>query len=441
MALSEPVEDPVYPDVGDPRVDALHYDLDLDWDPAARELSGRQVLTFRAAAGTDHFQLDLGEPLVVDEATLDGEPVAVERRGKDLVVRAPLEEDDRHELALTYSGTPEPVPAPTTRGDFDALGWTITEDGETWTMQEPYGAYTWYAVNDQPADKALYDIEVSVPAPWVGVANGELVERTEAAGVVSTSWHLAEPASSYLVTLATGELTLTEDESASGVPLTYWTPTDRPDLPRRLARTPELLAWVEERLGPYPFDTLGIVVVDSRSGMETQTMITLGDTDYTTSPEVIVHELVHQWWGNQVSPRDWSELWMNEGMAMYLQWVWQAEEYALSDADFEAYLDDRALEEAALRTQAGPFGAYDPEQFGVSNVYYGPALMWHEVRRLLGDDAFWDLVRAWPAARDNATTDRHDFLAWAEDRTQTSLTDLLDAWLLSPTSPPRGGGG
>ena len=35
-------------------------------------------------------------------------------------------------------------------------------------MQEPYGAYTWYAVNDQPSDKALYDFTISVPAPWIG---------------------------------------------------------------------------------------------------------------------------------------------------------------------------------------------------------------------------------------------------------------------------------
>ena len=45
-------------------------------------------------------------------------------------------------------------------------------------MQEPYGAYTWYAVNDQPSDKALYSFTITAPAPWVGVANGELVSRT-----------------------------------------------------------------------------------------------------------------------------------------------------------------------------------------------------------------------------------------------------------------------
>ena len=54
-------------------------------------------------------------------------------------------------------------------------------------------------------------------------------------------------------------------------------------------------------------------------------MITLGRTEYTTSARVIVHELIHQWYGDLVTPIDWTALWMNEGMATYLQGVWQSE--------------------------------------------------------------------------------------------------------------------
>ena len=54
-----------------------------------------------------------------------------------------------------------------------------------------------------------------------------------------------------------------------------------------------LAAWVEGKLGPYPFSTAGVLVTDSQSGMETQTLITLGDNDYVLSKPVLVHELVH----------------------------------------------------------------------------------------------------------------------------------------------------
>lgn len=434
LALSEPVEDSHYPEVGDPGVDALHYDLTLDWDPDSATLTGQEVLTFRATQTADEVRLDLGEPLEVGEVTLDGEPVEADHEGKDLVVRAPVEADERYELAVSYAGTPEPVESPTTRDDVSTIGWTTTDDGETWTMQEPYGAFTWYAVNDHPSDKALYDFTITVPAPWTGVANGELVSRTATDGLTETRWHLAEPAASYLVTVATGDLLLTEDESASGVPISYWTPSDRPELVDALREAPDALAWLEERLGPYPFDTAGFVVVDSGSGMETQTMITLGDTDYTTSPDVIVHELAHQWYGDQVTPNDWRDLWMNEGMAMYLQGAWSADDRGTT---VDAVMDEWAAREATYRAEAGPPADFDPQAFGESNVYYSPALMWHELRGRLGDDAFWEMVRAWPAARDNANAGRDDYLAWVEEQTGEELTSFFDAWLLGETTPPR----
>ncbi len=433
-ALSDPQEDSLYPEVGDPGVDALHYDLDLAWDPEGRLLTATEVLTFRATTTAGSFRLDLGEPLEVTDAALDGEPVDVTREGKDLVVDAPVEADGRYALTLGYTGTPEPVPAPTARSDVSTTGWHTTRTGETWTMQEPYGAYSWYAVNDHPSDKALYDVAVEVPSPWVGVSNGELVSRTEEAGTTRTQWHLDQPAASYLVTVATGELEVTEETSSGGTPISYWTP---PDLrPRRMAHlrvAPDALDWLEERLGPYPFPTLGLVVVDGDSGMETQTMITLGDGAYTTSPPVVVHELAHQWYGDQVGPSDWSEVWMNEGMATYLQLAWEAEH---GGRPLQEAMDEIAAGDAERRAYAGPPAAFDPDKFGDGTVYFPPALMWHELRADLGDDAFASMVRAWPAARDDVATDRDDYWAWLEEETGTELTAFLEAWLLGEQTPP-----
>ena len=195
-------------------------------------------------------------------------------------------------------------------------------------MQEPYGAFTWYAVNDQPSDKALYDFSVTVPSPWVGIANGVLTDQTEHRRADDvTTWHLAEPASSYLVTVASGDYTRTTQHrprAACRSP-TGCRATGPGCAGLRVAGRGAGLAG-GSCSGPIPFDSLGFLLVDSLSGMETQTMITLGTTDYTTSPAVLVHEMAHQWYGDQVTPDDWRDVWMNEGMAMYLQGCWQAEQ-------------------------------------------------------------------------------------------------------------------
>ncbi|WKN48324.1 M1 family metallopeptidase [Nocardioides sp. Arc9.136] len=434
VALSEPREDSVYPDVGDPGVDALHYDLSLTWDPVARVLEGTERVVLRSTGDDDRLRLDLAPELEVGSVRVDGEEARFRHRGKDLVVRHDVVADRRYALVVTYAGTPRPVPAPTRRRDVATTGWTTTADGWTWTMQEPYGAFTWYAVNDHPSDKALYDITVRVPTPFVGVANGALVSREEDGPDTVTRWHLAEPAASYLVTVATGDYVTAEATSDSGVPVTWWVPRDQPDLGRGARTTAEELGWLEERLGPYPFDTLGAVVVDSASAMETQTMMTIGTSEYARSPAVVVHELAHQWYGDQVTPTDWRDVWMNEGMVMYLQVLWQAEE---DGTDLDAVLDAYAAAEVRERASAGPPGAYDPDAFGASTVYYGPALMWHELRGRVGEDAFWSMVRGWPASQEDGAADREEYVAWVEQETGLELSAFFDDWLLGETTPAR----
>ena len=262
----------------------------------------------------------------------------------------------------------------------------------------------------------------------LGVANGTLESReTGDDGTTVTRWHLDEPAASYLVTVAIRDFRETRDRS-DGRPMTYWTPRARPV--RRLRAAADELDWIEDRLGPYPFSSLGIVLVDSRSGMETQTMITLGTTDYTTSPGVIVHEMVHQWYGNQVTPVDWRDVWMNEGMAMYLQPAWQADRANVAR--------DRAGRVRPGEAAAAPSPGRrrtTTATFGGGNVYYSPALMWHELRERLGEEEFWSGVPAWPerTKRQRGTTTSPPGGPSAPART----SPFFDAWLLGEKSPPR----
>ncbi|WP_243059493.1 M1 family metallopeptidase [Nocardioides sp. SR21] len=430
--VDEPVEDRVYPDVGDPGVDVLSYHLDLDWDPATQTLTGAETLRIRATARASQIQLDLGEPLEVTDVDVGGVRATFDHDGKDLVIHQRVLPNRRYLVHIDYSGTPAAVPSPTERTDIASVGWTVAPSGQVWTMQEPFGAYTWYAVNDQPSDKATYSFRISAPSPAVGVANGELVSRRERDGRTITAWELDSPASSYLVTVAIGEFTMTEDESASGLPMSYWTPADRPELIDRMREAPAAVDWLEERLGPFPFDSLGYLVVDSSSGMETQTMITLGDTRYATSPEVLVHEAAHQWYGDLVTPRDWRDVWMNEGMAMYLQGVWTAEHRGPS---LEALMDEWATYDSTLRGDSGPPADYDPEDFGAANVYYIPAVMWDELRQRIGDDEFWRLVREWPQANAYGNAGYDDITAWWSEQTGEDLSAFFDTWLLSETTP------
>jgi aminopeptidase N len=208
-----------------------------------------------------------------------------------------------------------------------------------------------------------------------------------------------------------------------------------------MRRTPEILTWLRERFGPYPFPSAGAVVVDSTSAMETQMMVTMGgrigrrlpagqaEESYT---EVLVHEYAHQWFGNAVSPRDWRDVWLNEGFATYAELLWVVDQELIDEEDYLRWLRER---DAESRAAAGPPGRYDPRRFAEANVYVGPALMLHEIREKIGYPAFLRLCREWVRQHLNTNQDRASFTRFVNRHTGRDLAPVIDKWLDSPTTP------
>ncbi len=426
---SAPVADPIYPDRGTAALDVLHYGLELTWSPETGTLAGTATLRIRPTADAARLSLDF-KPYTLDTVTLDGTATTGTVSGEKLTVPATVVADRPVTLVVRYHGRPTTSPMPSHRGDAEALGLTVTRDGGLWTMQEPYGAFTWYPANDQPSDEALYDIAVTVPRGWSAVASGT------PAGQDGTTFRYrsTDPVASYLTTLAVGKYKKETATGPHGLPLTYWyrPRTDDRLLPA-LRRSPKHIAWLEKRFGPYPFPTGGIVVVPSASAMETQQMVTLGgrlDAGYVDS--VVLHEYAHHWFGNSVTPTNWKDLWLNEGWATYAQSLYEMERDGFSAEKLEA---DLRAGDADLREQLGPPGSPRPDSFAEGNVYICPAAMLHELHDALGDTEFFALARAWVQEQRNTQQDRASFVAFVNRHTGRDFTSLIDAWLDATSTP------
>jgi aminopeptidase N len=439
VGRSTPVEDSYYPAKGEPSVDALHYGLRLRWDRQRRLLQGQARIQLRVARPDTGIRLDLSGRLRVTRVVVDGHVTPFSHPGHHLLVHAPVEPGQRHALRVVYRGTPGPVTAPGSRMDSHRVGMRVMRGGQLRTMQEPYGAFTWYPVNDQPSDKALYDIRVNAPRGWVGVSNGRLVARHSTPRRTLTRWTNRAPMSSYLVTLAVGPYRRYRQTGPHGLPISYWVPRDQPRLLRPLRIAPAALRWLERSLGRYPFDRAGFVVVPGESAMETQTMVTMGAGEYGFGPArvraVVVHELAHQWYGDTITPTDWRDLWMNEGMATYLQYRWAASRSRNPGSAWKHTVAQWRRDDQFYRNAYGPPGAYRSDEFASSNVYYPVALMWEHLRTRLGDRQFHDLVRAWPQTHHNGNADRDHMVGWIEAQTRTELSPFFHQWLMSTRSP------
>jgi aminopeptidase N len=428
---STPVADPVYPDYGNPAIDVLHYGLDLSWD--TKTFTGQATIALRAVTAVTAITLDFSAAYAIDGAGLDGKPVTATLKDNDLVVPAALAAAAKATLVVKYHGVPKTVPVPSHRSDLEPLGLTVTAGGLLWTMQEPYGASTWYPANDQPSDKALYDIAITVPPGWAGVASG----TPDGQSGNTFRYTSTDPVAAYLTTLAVGQFTKETATGPHGIPLTYWYRKGVDDkIMAVVRRSPSYLQWLESRFGPYPFPSAGVVMVPSASGMETQQMITLGSGIAGDSVDAVdadlLHEYAHQWFGDAVTPTTWTDLWLNEGFADYAQYLYTNGKQGISQSDWERRFRPY---DADLRSRLGPPGKPQPDRFAESNVYICPALMLEQIRKRVGDAAFFALARDWVQQHRGSNQDRATFIAFVNARTGQDFTALINAWLDSPTTP------
>jgi aminopeptidase N len=198
------------------------------------------------------------------------------------------------------------------------------------------------------------------------------------------------------------------------------------------------IEFFEPFFGPYPLDLYGLAFVDSVSGlaMEHQGRSLFARDDFPGGePDpiaqlLLAHELAHQWFGNAVTPADWSDLWLNESFATYAQWMWLEHE-GLTTVEREARANLRQRQ-----TPTEPTG--EPSRgnlFGYER-YDGGAVVVHALRGELGEEAFFTLLQRWVAENNGTSRTTADFIALAEQVAGRSLTEFFDAWLYSPSVPP-----
>lgn len=434
---STTVADKLYPEHGNAGLDVLQYGLKLDWNPAKKVLTGTATLRIRPTAAASEIKLDFAN-LAVDTVTVDDKPATGTVAKEKLTIPAELVADQPITLVVDYHGTPKQVTFPSHRGDAkEGLGLRPTATGGLWTMQEPWGAMTWYPANELVSDKALYDIAVTVPAGWMAAANGN------PGPVEGNTYHYTSdiPTAAYLTTLAVDKYKSVTQDGPHGVKLTYFVlPKTDDKLVTSLKKSPQILTWLESMLGPYPFETGGALLNGSVSAMETQQMLSIGRTlagkwtkdDQAYFEETLVHEYAHQWFGDTVTPSTWTDLWLNEGFAQYMQYMWEQKTLKFSNADLERFLRQR---DAELRKSVGPPGKPKAANFAESNVYVCGAAMLKELNDALGDKKFFALMRAWVAEHKNTSQDRAAFIAFVKQNTGKDFSKLINSWLDSKSTP------
>ena len=432
--LGAGVGDSFYPWLGNSGYDVTHYDLVLDVNPEANTIDGVTTVHAVSTGELETIYLDLSG-LDVSIVKVDGAAAEFSRERAELIVRpaSPIAAGDGFAVEIAYSGVPERIDDPGV--PFSTIGW-FNEGGVIYTANEPSGAMSWFPSNNHPTDKATFAIAITVPEHLTAASTGVLVEESAAGGRRTFAWQMNDPMATYLAAVYIGEFERHTQETREGLLIRDYLPSSLTREQRQVALdalsvTPGALAFFEELLGPYPFDAYGTLVLPFSIGfaMENQTLSLHGDQ--TLTPLIIAHELAHQWFGNSVSPGDWSEIWLNEGFAHYLAFLYLADH---EGHDIGTLMANEL--QAARGAGAAPPGSVTVEQlFDFPSVYQRSTLTLHALHRHVGDETFFEMLRQHYLRSAGSSATTPDFMAIVAQLGGPEAVALLASWLYSPEIP------
>ncbi|WP_405498510.1 M1 family metallopeptidase [Nocardia sp. NBC_00511] len=433
-AFDEPIDD-YLPQNGNRGYRVSRYDLDLVYKMSSNRLAARAEITAVTTGVRDRFALDLSQALAVSKVFVNGVKPAkyTHQRGKLVITpqhRVPA--GGAVVFTVHYAGPPKPV-----RGPWGEVGWEELTDGVL-VASQPNGAASWYPCDDHPSSKASYRISITTDSPYYALANGTLVRKQTKASQTTWVYEQPEPMASYLATIQIGQYRKQRIEAPRGaVPMqAVLPPRLRVAFEHDFARQAQMMEVFTEKFGPYPFDGYTVVVTDDELEIpiEAQGISVFGANHCDGrrgSERLVAHELAHQWFGNSLTIRQWRDIWLHEGFACYAEWIWSQASGGPS-ADQRARAAHQNLSRLSQDIVVGDPG---PERMFDDRVYKRGALTLHALRLTVGDESFFDLLRAWTSRYRYASVSTSEFTDLAGHYSGGSLRSLWDGWLYAKPLP------
>lgn len=391
-----------------------YYQLKLKVDPARLILHGE--VTTRAISKVNHLtslNLDFFDNMLIDSLKLNNSAARFTHRDNQITIYSDelIQDGDIFDITVFYGGRP------TGEGGFASFEFGYHSTGPIIaTLSEPYGARTWWPCKDDPKDKAdSVDIIVTVPDTLIVASNGTLMsEHLNDNGTKTFFWAERYPITTYLVSLAISNYSVFKDhyrysETDSMEVIYFVYPQHLQAAKTDFSVTTDMIDYYSTIFGQYPFinEKYGMAEFQWSGAMEHQTCTSYGTRliqGNNRYDSIVAHELAHQWFGNLITMKNWSHIWLNEGFASYAEALW-----------FEHLYGKHVYHDYMNSFDIGffPYTVFIEDTSDISKlfhvtVYNKGAWILHMLRKTIGDDAFFNALIHYrdQFAFGNATTEQ-----------------------------------
>jgi aminopeptidase N len=393
-----------------PSHDALHYDVLLTIPAQGKAISG-QVATRLRLAGSGPIIMELDSVFEVRDIEVNGRRISgVERKGDVITIPYAGRQGDTVTSLIRYLGTPR-----------DGLIIRDTNGVRTvFADNWPNRAHRWFPLQDHPSDKATVTFRVAAPDGFQVIANGDPKGMTrDRSGAQVWTFEMTRPIPVATMVIGVARMARTPLKpggcSVRCVPVEIWTyPADSAyAVAGPFRRAPEMIDFFTSVIGEFPYSRLSHVQTSTIfGGMENSTVIFYDESAYrrrAVSEGTVAHETAHQWFGDAITEREWTHLWLSEGFATYFAALWA--EHLGGDSALQASMKGDA--EGIFKAQTTNRPIIDSSdnllQLLNANNYNKGAWVLHSLRGLVGDSAFFQGIRAFYARYRDSTVMSEDF--------------------------------
>jgi aminopeptidase N len=426
-----------------------HYRIALTVNLVDKSISGETTVTLRPFRDDlREIELDAGKMTIAAVELPGGTPLKFRYEDAEkLFVQLDRPRTAQEDLSITikYRAAPD-------RG-LTFIQPTSDEPGrpyQAWSQGEAETNHYWFPCYDYPNDKATSETLITVDDKYQVVSNGELVEFTPHAADGTRTWHwrMDKPFSSYLTSIVIGRFAELK-ELAGKVPIISYVYPDQVENARvSFGRLGQMVSFFSKRIGyAYPYAKYAETTVrDFPGGMENISATTLGDTAVhdrraqldVSSEDLISHELAHQWFGDMVTCRDWSHLWLNESFATFFEGVW--EEHARGQDDYlygirknqQQYLQAWL---GGLRRPVVTNRYSDPDAVFDIYAYARGGVVLDMLRFVLGEGLFWKAINHYVEKYAWQNVETGDLIGSIEEATGQNLQWFFDEWVYKMGHP------
>ncbi|HQL35795.1 MAG TPA: M1 family metallopeptidase [Bacillota bacterium] len=308
-------------------------------------------------------------------------------------------------------------------------------DDEGWNLDK------YYSIGDPfYSDVSDYTVNIKAPEEYIIAASGSLAEERIEGGY--KNWKFQGSKMRDFAFVASNSFRVTEDKVGNTVVKSYYYKGHEKRGKEALDIGKRSIEIFNSAYGEYPYPTYSIVETEFPSGMEYPGLVYISTKYYDNDSNAnifmytTVHETAHQWWYGVVGNDQIDEAWLDEGFATYSEGIFTEMEYGEGNGDlYYKYLEESAKEDIRSKAYDGvilkPLSRYENWNDYGPAVYTGGAALLNEIRKQVGDQAFFIIMQAYydEYSFKNATTE--DFLRICEEVGNTEFDDLFHKHLSS----------